>query len=283
MKETSRWLHPFQQVLLFFYRFVRRSGLLHYSWSQRCFVALYNLYKRHSEDPYIALLGEYPFLFQKGSVLDIGANIGYTAMLFGETMTTSFKVYAFEPEPWNVELLRSTVHRRGLDDRICIVPSAVGQMTHNAELWVNPGSHADHRMVTSSFRPGIQENSIRRVSVISIDDFLSKHPEASPIGFIKIDVQGFEEAVCRGMERTLAANPEAVVSVEFYPEAIISLGFRPEGLLQFFEERRYVPHRLTRHGLVRVNPESLRQQLPCPGYVDIVYSKCPLTKVIAPE
>jgi hypothetical protein len=42
----------------------------------------------------------------------------------------------------------------------------------------------------------------------------------SPVRFIKIDVQGYEPAVCQGMEGTLTANPDCVVSLEYMPEAL---------------------------------------------------------------
>ena len=71
----------------------------------------------------------------------------------------------------------------------------------------------------------------------SIDRFLDEHP--MPISVIKIDVQGFELAVCNGMSATLGANPDASVILEYMPQAMRELGFEPTQLLEFFAERGF--------------------------------------------
>ena len=41
--------------------------------------------------------------------MDIGANIGYTAMVFSRAIDPEYKVYAFEPEQFNYDLPSSSV------------------------------------------------------------------------------------------------------------------------------------------------------------------------------
>ena len=49
---------------------------------RRAFVGSYFLYKRWLEDPFAALVRLRPGLFRGGHVLDVGANVGYTAAVF---------------------------------------------------------------------------------------------------------------------------------------------------------------------------------------------------------
>ena len=77
---------------------------------------LYFLYKRHFEDVNELILKSYPNFLKKGNVLDIGANIGYTAITFGNRLRESpYKVYAFEPEPGNFRELQRNIGKFSLE------------------------------------------------------------------------------------------------------------------------------------------------------------------------
>jgi FkbM family methyltransferase len=279
MTKTDSSLGIFQRTLLVTYRAVNATGILKKPLVQQIFQTLYWQYKKHAEDPFAALIQQRPQLFKGGSILDIGANIGYTATLFSQAIDPSYRVYAFEPEADNLHSLQSVLKRRALETRIIPVAVAVGDSTRTAELWINPGSHADHRIQTDHFKAGehFEENQI--IQMVSIDDFSNDHPEISPIAFIKIDVQGFEEPVCRGMTKTLLAHPNAAVAIEYSPEGIAAMGFNPEDLLSFFDKRGYQAHHIARSGKIqRVSASMLRNPLPAPGYLDLLYLRHPLTE-----
>src|ERR1035438_5265855 len=93
-----------QKTLLWSYRQIQNSDCMNRPWAQNSFLALYFLYKRHLEDPFARLLRGYPSLLRGGSVLDVGANIGYTALLFSKAIDSGFRVYAFEPEERNLRI-----------------------------------------------------------------------------------------------------------------------------------------------------------------------------------
>src|ERR1700681_1176455 len=83
------------------YSAVRRSGLLKTQIGKKLFAGSYFFYKRHIEDDLRFLIGRNRWLLQGGNVLDIGANIGYTAALFAEGIDADRVVFAFEPEDYN--------------------------------------------------------------------------------------------------------------------------------------------------------------------------------------
>jgi hypothetical protein len=68
------------------YSLARKAKLLQLGWFRNAFVASYFLYKRLYEDPFWVLAQQRPELFANGDVLDVGANIGYTASVFARTL-----------------------------------------------------------------------------------------------------------------------------------------------------------------------------------------------------
>ena len=78
--------------LLSVYGFANRRGLLNTSLAQEAFARSYFLYKRAVEDPFAALLRRRPELFRGGHVLDVGANIGYTAAVFASGLSPGCRV-----------------------------------------------------------------------------------------------------------------------------------------------------------------------------------------------
>jgi tRNA G46 methylase TrmB len=110
------------------------------------------------------------------------------------------------------------------------------------------------------------------VQVTSIDAYVAQLG-APPIAFIKIDVQGYEPAVLRGMRRTLAQNPQACVAVEFMPTALVELGFDDGEFLRELADARPQLSILERAGGLRAANISdiLRATQDSElGYVDLV-------------
>jgi FkbM family methyltransferase len=130
-------------------------------------------------------------------ILDIGANVGCTALLFGELSTI---VYAFEPSPTTFTFLERNISRSGLRN---VFPQNIG-------LGSEPGEY------TLTFAPtnrsgGFVSNQTRtstghtteKIVICRLDEVL-KSLKVSKIDFIKIDVEGFEGHVLRGATQALA-------------------------------------------------------------------------------
>ena len=179
----------------------------------------------------------HPALISGGNVLDIGANIGYTAAVLARAAEPGRKVYAFEPEPFNFEILQQTAAQPEFESKIVPLQYAVGAENDTIDLWINLRHHADHRIATQKFRSEHPESRAISTTLVSIDSFLQNRP--GKISFIKIDVQGYELAVCQGMHETLQQNPDVSVVLEFTPSMMIELGFDPSKLIDFMVERDF--------------------------------------------
>ena len=252
------------------YWLARKFGLLETYWGQSIFAASYFVYKRYLEDPFCHLIRRHPELFVGGNVLDIGANIGYTALLFSHAIDPGCRVYAFEPEEFNYKLLERTAGSRRAQGRIVPIRGAVGDRDGITELWQNEHHHADHRIMTDEFRASAIESRSIAVPMVKIDTFVQKQDCDFPVRFIKVDVQGYEFPVCKGMEQTLRNNPRALVALEYMPEAMHQLGFQAIELITWLCERGYRAYSIDKDGSLGADAD---KRLPERGYVDLLFSR----------
>jgi FkbM family methyltransferase len=253
------------------YSLVRRSGFLQTSLGRRLFKSAYFLYKRYFEDDLRDLVRSHPALVSGGNVLDIGANIGYTAAVLARAAEHGRKVYAFEPEPFNFGILQQTAAQPEFEGKIVPLQCAVGAENGSIDLWVNHQHHADHRIATQKFRSEHPESRAISTTLVSIDSFLQNTP--GKISFIKIDVQGFELEVCQGMQKTLQQNPDISVVLEFMPSMMIEMGFDPAKLVDLFVERDFKIYVVHPRG--KLSP-GLPQAMNDSGYVDLLFSRRPI-------
>jgi FkbM family methyltransferase len=261
------------------YTLAVKSRLLETSWFRQVFVRSYFAYKRFYEDPFLRLVKQNPDLFRNGDILDIGANVGYTSCLFASALSAGSKIYSFEPDRWNFDLLLEVIRKRKLNSTVMPVHAAVGANDGFVELWHNERHHADSRVITPAFKSGIRDEQVSSVPLITVDGFVESNG-LKKISFIKIDVQGYEQAVCQGMRQTLVRFPDAVVAIEYGPQAIADLGFEPKGVLDFFSSIGYFSYSLAPSHIERVeNRAAIDKALGKKGYIDLLYSKQRLSHI----
>jgi FkbM family methyltransferase len=218
------------------YRVVQRTQLLDSPVGRRVFDAGYRFYKRYGNDPYRELVRTRPRLFSGGHILDIGANIGYTASVFAEALTGDGHIFAFEPEPRNFSSLSRLADRsRG---RITAIQSAVGDHGGEARLALNDLHPADHRIAASGNPSSeIARRAERRVPMTTVDAFLEARAIApDEVGFIKIDVQGYEAHVVDGMRRMLRGAHRLALTFEYDPQLLKEVGRSGTALLHDLAE-----------------------------------------------
>ncbi len=260
------------------YNLARSAGLFEMPLFKRFFLFAYFLYKRWYEDPFWALAKRSPELFRSGDILDIGANIGYTAWVFATALKANAKapgkVYAFEPDAASFATLGEIVRRKSLGDSVETFNMAVGSADGLLEFWHNEEHSADHRVVTEQFktsRPA--EEKITTVAVASVDSFVTTR-NLQNISFIKIDVQGYELAVCEGMRKTIEKFPEMCIAFEYAPDGMRELGFEPSALLDFFRSAGYQLYILTRAATtLALDNRAIELAVERSGYVDLLCSK----------
>ena len=179
----------FFSILTGAYGLARPDKLLQIGAFRGTFVSAYFLYKKMFEDPFWNLVQRQQGLFQKGDILDIGANIGYTSTVFVGALQPDSKVYAFELDRQTNSLLEEVIRRKKLSRVIEAINMAVGRSEGQIRFWHNEKHSADHRVVTQRFsRSCLDDTKISTAPVTTVDSFVSNR-HLRNISFIKIDVQ----------------------------------------------------------------------------------------------
>jgi len=138
-------------------------------------------------------------------VIDVGANYGYHALLLADLAGPSGRLLAVEPNPDVARLLRRSLDLNGFSQRSNVCEFALGAAEGRAILAIPPGEPKNASTVAGETADDWER---REVQVRPLDALVAG---AGPIGFIKIDAEGAEEAIIEGMPDTLAARPPMVL------------------------------------------------------------------------
>jgi len=148
--------------------------------------------------------------------LDLGANHGYYSILFADLVGETGRVHAFEPNPRMVELLRDNVSVNGFWHIIEVHGAAVGDAASDSlPLLVPVHDPKNARMIPLSHAnpEGVDSrHELHQVPMVTLDDAV---PGA--VDFVKIDIEGGEDATWRGMQRLIARSPGIGILMEFNP------------------------------------------------------------------
>lgn len=158
-------------------------------------------------------------------VLDVGANIGYFSVLAGAWVGDSGHVYAFEPEPDNVQLLHKNIALNGLEGRVECVAAALSDQAGEGTLHLNPDNLGDHQLHDA----GGKRDSIPVPLLVGADWFEGRE---SGLDFVKIDVQGAEHRVVNGLLPLLKASGDGLrILLELTPLSLREAGTRGRALI----------------------------------------------------
>lgn len=150
-------------------------------------------------------------------VFDVGANIGYYALLEARVLGSEGAVYAFEPHPENVALLERNVEANGYEN-VEVIHGAVGRSEGSAELSVTKGGNT-HRL--SHVRGQLEVGGTITVDAYTVDGFLeSLSLDREDALVVRIDVEGAEYDVFQGMSSLLESDRRALIGVELHHRAL---------------------------------------------------------------
>ena len=145
-----------------------------------------------------------------GTIIDVGAHIGYYTIQVAALAGRNGRVEAFEPDPRNVDLLQRSVRVNGFE-AVRVHPAAVGETEGQSLLYRSSFANTgDHRI----YDTGEGRETIV-VPVVSLDgEFAGR---LNRLDLLKIDVQGAEASVLRGAQHLLTEQPDAAILTEFWP------------------------------------------------------------------
>jgi FkbM family methyltransferase len=136
------------------------------------------------------------------------------------------QVFAFEPDPSNFEILKKNVKINNYKN-IILEQKAVGDKHGRITLY-----QSDHPGKHRIFPQTEQAKGQVQVELTNLDNYFD-FDMIDKINFIKIDVEGLEFSVLKGMKNILKNSKKIKILFEFMPENTMEVGFTPIELLNY--------------------------------------------------
>tara|TARA_B100001559_G_C16489946_1_gene617986 strand:+ start:609 stop:1553 length:945 start_codon:yes stop_codon:yes gene_type:complete len=168
-------------------------------------------------------------IIHEGDVaVDLGANIGYFTMLMANLVGTSGKIFSFEPEPQNFEILQKNIKQNHLKN-VVANQSAIGDMNGKIKLYLSNTNAGWHKVFPKQFVDYEVSDKNIDVKICSLDkEFIDKK-----IDFIKMDVEGYEWNAIKGGKKILEENHDVKLIFEFFPMALRANNVKPDTVLTY--------------------------------------------------
>jgi FkbM family methyltransferase len=157
--------------------------------------------------------------------VDVGANWGYFALIGAERVGPAGRVLALEPDARMYDLLRANLERNRLHWALPL-PAAAAEGAGTARLAVWPDG-TGNRGVSSLELDGTGVE----VQTVALDSLLDEHG-LDRVDLVKIDVEGAEARVLRGMTDGLSRGRYRRILLELHPGIVPGIVAQTSELLR---------------------------------------------------
>ena len=147
------------------------------------------------------------------TVLEIGANIGYYCLLEAAALDDA-TIYAVEPLPENVGLLRRNLELNGHTDRTDVTQGVISDTDGRETLYLSEKSNGARVAAPPPFA-----DSGERIAVDAwrLDTFVTRRGiDPADVAVVRMDVEGHEAAVLRGMRDVLDSTGPLLLYIEVH-------------------------------------------------------------------
>ena len=150
-----------------------------------------------------------------GVLIDVGANIGGFTLPAARKVGAEGRVLALEPAPRIAALLKRTIALNEVVAWVDVQDCAAGDVEGTAQFGLS--AQTTH----NSLWPPDDTVQTIEVAVRLLDSLV---PPGSRVDVVKIDAEGAELKVWRGMQRIVSDNPALAIVLEFGPEHLRRAG-----------------------------------------------------------
>jgi FkbM family methyltransferase len=213
-------------------------------------------YERADKHAYETLTyGEWTKAIAPGmTTLDIGAHYGFFSLAAAARVGPQGRVYAFEPAPATLAILRGHVRLNRFTDRLIVVPKVVADTVGVVKFYSEGTS-----MSASLGKRNLEELCPRHPAPGAIDETMVQSTTIDLFGreqgirpdVIKVDVEGAELLTLRGGRDTLIAFRPRVLC-EIHPLQMAHVGHTVDELRQFVDSVNYTIRPLDEPGANRI-------------------------------
>jgi FkbM family methyltransferase len=165
-------------------------------------------------------------LQQDYKVLDIGANIGYYAVLAGLYLDDKAQVLAYEPNPENFALLDNNIKINNCSN-VQAFQLALSNIDNDGFLFLSADNFGDHQIYDNN-------QDRRKQPILLVNGDTHTQQFLNQVNLIKIDTQGAEWQVLQGIKQLIKKSlPQLQMILEFSPNSLRLAGSKPDDLLQY--------------------------------------------------
>lgn len=153
-----------------------------------------------------------PYLPAGGVVIDVGANLGFTTLIFARHVGATGRIFAFEPSSLVYPKLLEVIGKNQLQNVECFKLGCGAKPKTETLLVPRSSGNATIK------RDGVQPEGMLREVTIEIDTLdRVMLPLVQKVDFLKIDTEGFEDEVLAGAD-ALIAQHRPVIYIELSHE-----------------------------------------------------------------
>ena len=167
-------------------------------------------------------------------ILDIGANAGYITSLAARKVGPNGRVFAFEPSPREFERLEYALQRNGFS-QVTAFPYALSDKPGELELEVSLAHTGVNKLSNA------QTSSDARTVTVPVRRAVDVKELSETFRLVKIDVEGAELKVLRGLEPWLRHQRIEQLIVEVSPKFLHEFGDTQRNLYDYLEGFGYQP------------------------------------------
>lgn len=179
------------------------------------------------------------------SFIDCGANIGYFSMIAAGFVGKSGQVHSFEPVPEYFQKL-SGMSKNNRQYNIIANQFALGEEEKFKKIYISGKSGIGNNTFFPDFIACVKDNgsSSEEVAVRRLDEYI-KEKNIKKIKLIKIDVEGFEFPVLKGLKNYFLECKKTglfpLIICEICPKACAVQGYKLRDLFDYMKEFSYYP------------------------------------------
>jgi FkbM family methyltransferase len=131
-------------------------------------------------------------------ILEIGANIGYYALIEARLAGPSGQLYAIEPSPYNFDALKKNLDLNGMKNAY-LHQAAFGEKRTKSKFYVYNRSNLSSFIKRDDMGMEVTEVD---VEMLTLDEFLM----GKEVDFVRMDVEGYEREILRGGEQAFSSG-----------------------------------------------------------------------------
>ncbi len=179
------------------------------------------------------------------NILDIGGNVGYWSVNLAEHINSGNTVSVFEPFKKNSERIKEILEANNLENKSKVYQLGLGDKNEKVGFRI---SQEDQENGSDSFNAQLLSNENGDIKVTTFDE-LDKKENFENIGFIKIDIEGYEIKFLRGAKKFFSKN-KPIIYGEFTPQDIKQNNDDPKFIYEFFKD--YLFYQETKDSFVKL-------------------------------